>query len=46
MLGALAVDYVMAGQTSFLLGWLMPHGVVEIRPSWSAGERGSSWRGR
>lgn len=30
ILGLVAVDYVMAGQTTFLLGWLMPHGVVEI----------------
>jgi uncharacterized membrane protein SpoIIM required for sporulation len=29
-LGAIGVDYVMAGQTQFLLGWLMPHGVIEI----------------
>jgi uncharacterized membrane protein SpoIIM required for sporulation len=29
-LGMLAVDYVRAGQTMFLLGWLMPHGVIEI----------------
>jgi uncharacterized membrane protein SpoIIM required for sporulation len=29
-LGAIGVDYVMAGQTKFLLGWLMPHGVIEI----------------
>jgi uncharacterized membrane protein SpoIIM required for sporulation len=25
-----AFDYVRAGYTTFLLGWLMPHGVVEI----------------
>jgi len=29
-LGAIGVDYVMAGQTPFLFGWLMPHGVIEI----------------
>ncbi|HMJ66955.1 MAG TPA: stage II sporulation protein M [Candidatus Binatia bacterium] len=29
-LGAIGVDYIMAGQTPFLLGWLMPHGVIEI----------------
>lgn len=29
-LGAIGVDYIMAGQTEFLLGWLMPHGVIEI----------------
>jgi uncharacterized membrane protein SpoIIM required for sporulation len=30
VLGLVAADYVMAGQTAFLLGWLMPHGVIEI----------------
>jgi uncharacterized membrane protein SpoIIM required for sporulation len=30
ILGLVAVDYVQAGQTTFLLGWLMPHGVIEI----------------
>ncbi len=29
-LGAVVVDYVAAGQTSFLLGWLLPHGAVEL----------------
>jgi uncharacterized membrane protein SpoIIM required for sporulation len=30
ILGLVAVDYVMAGQTTFLLGWLLPHGSVEL----------------
>lgn len=30
ILGAVAVDYVAAGETVFLLGWLLPHGAVEI----------------
>ena len=30
ILGAVAVDYVRAGQTQFLVGWLLPHGAVEI----------------
>jgi uncharacterized membrane protein SpoIIM required for sporulation len=30
MLGAVAIDYVVDGQRVFLLGWLMPHGVIEI----------------
>jgi uncharacterized membrane protein SpoIIM required for sporulation len=30
VLGAISVDYVRDGQTQFLLGWLMPHGVIEI----------------
>src|SRR5262249_8993036 len=25
MIGAVSLDYVLAGQTKFLLGWLMPH---------------------
>lgn len=29
-LGAVAFDYVHAGQLKFLLGWLLPHGVFEI----------------
>lgn len=30
MVGAIAVDYILGGQTKFLLGWLLPHGVVEL----------------
>jgi len=30
ILGAVVVDYVIGGQTKFLLGWLLPHGVIEI----------------
>ena len=30
MLGMIVVDYVLAGQTIFVLGWLLPHGVIEI----------------
>ena len=40
MLGAVAVDYVRAGQTKFLLGWLLPHGVVEIPAILIAGQAG------
>ena len=40
MLGAVAVDYVLAGQTKFLLGWLLPHGVVEIPAILIAGQAG------
>jgi uncharacterized membrane protein SpoIIM required for sporulation len=29
-LGAVAFDYVHGGETVFLLGWLLPHGVIEI----------------
>ena len=30
VLGAVIVDYIRAGQSVFLAGWLMPHGVIEI----------------
>ncbi|HYG36497.1 MAG TPA: stage II sporulation protein M [Clostridia bacterium] len=40
MLGAVAVDYVRAGQTKFLLGWLLPHGVIEIPAILIAGQAG------
>ena len=30
ILGAVAIDYVHDGQGIFLLGWLLPHGVIEI----------------
>ncbi len=39
-LGAVALDYVQAGQTMFLLGWLLPHGVVEIPAFLIAGQAG------
>ena len=40
MMGAIAVDYIQAGQTRFLLGWLLPHGVVEIPSILIAGQAG------
>jgi uncharacterized membrane protein SpoIIM required for sporulation len=40
MLGAVAVDYVRAGQIKFLLGWLLPHGVIEIPAILIAGQGG------
>jgi uncharacterized membrane protein SpoIIM required for sporulation len=40
ILGAVAADYVLAGQTKFLLGWLMPHGVIEIPAILVAGQAG------
>src|SRR5205814_9185411 len=40
MLGAVAVDYVAADQTKFLLGWLLPHGAVEIPAILIAGQAG------
>ena len=40
MIGAIGVDYVRAGQTKFLLGWLLPHGVIEIPAILIAGQAG------
>jgi uncharacterized membrane protein SpoIIM required for sporulation len=40
MLGAVAIDYVLAGQTTFLLGWLLPHGVIEIPAMLVGGQAG------
>ncbi len=40
ILGAVALDYVRADQTRFLLGWLMPHGVIEIPAIVIAGQAG------
>jgi uncharacterized membrane protein SpoIIM required for sporulation len=37
-LGAVAVDYIQAGFTPFLLGWLLPHGVIEIPAILVAGQ--------
>jgi len=30
LLGAVVADYVGAGETAFLVGWLLPHGIIEI----------------
>lgn len=40
ILGAVAVDYVGAGQAKFLLGWLLPHGAVEIPAVLLGGQAG------
>ena len=40
ILGAVALDYVTGGQTIFLLGWLLPHGVVEIPAILIGGQAG------
>ena len=40
ILGAITVDYVTAGQTKFLLGWLLPHGAIEIPAILIAGQAG------
>ncbi len=40
ILGAVFLDYIRAGETEFLLGWLLPHGVVEIPAILIAGQAG------
>jgi uncharacterized membrane protein SpoIIM required for sporulation len=40
VLGAVIFDYVHAGQSVFLMGWLLPHGVVEIPAILIAGQAG------
>lgn len=45
MLGAVAYDYVRAGQSAFLAGWLLPHGSVEIPAILIAGQAGFVFAG-
>jgi uncharacterized membrane protein SpoIIM required for sporulation len=40
ILGVVVLDYVLAGQTPFLIGWLLPHGSVEIPAILIAGQAG------
>ena len=40
ILGAVAVDFIRAGQSTFLLGWLLPHGAIEIPAIVLAGQAG------
>jgi uncharacterized membrane protein SpoIIM required for sporulation len=40
ILGAVAYDYVHGGQGVFLLGWLLPHGVIEIPAILVGGQTG------
>jgi uncharacterized membrane protein SpoIIM required for sporulation len=40
ILGAVAWDYILDGQTPFLLGWLLPHGVIEIPAILISGQAG------
>jgi uncharacterized membrane protein SpoIIM required for sporulation len=40
VLGAVIIDYVRAGQSLFLMGWLLPHGVIEIPAILIAGQAG------
>jgi uncharacterized membrane protein SpoIIM required for sporulation len=39
-LGAISLDYVMDGQARFLMGWLLPHGAIEIPAILIAGQAG------
>jgi uncharacterized membrane protein SpoIIM required for sporulation len=40
ILGAVAFDYIHGGQLIFLLGWLLPHGVIEIPAILVGGQTG------
>jgi uncharacterized membrane protein SpoIIM required for sporulation len=40
ILGSVCADYVLDGQSKFLMGWLMPHGVIEIPAILIAGQAG------
>jgi len=40
ILGAVTLDYVFAGETTFLMGWLLPHGAIEIPAIILAGQAG------
>jgi uncharacterized membrane protein SpoIIM required for sporulation len=40
VLGAICLDYVLSGETTFLVGWLLPHGSVEIPAILVAGQAG------
>ncbi len=40
ILGAVSFDYIQAGQSNFLMGWLLPHGATEIPAILLAGQAG------
>jgi uncharacterized membrane protein SpoIIM required for sporulation len=40
MVGAIVIDYILAGQAKFVAGWLLPHGSVEIPAILLAGQAG------
>src|SRR6266853_832420 len=40
IMGAVEVDYALVGQNKFLLGWLLPHGAIEIPAILIAGQAG------
>lgn len=39
-LGAVVYDYIRDGQSTFLMGWLLPHGVIEIPAILVGGQAG------
>lgn len=45
MLGSVCYDYVRAGQSAFLAGWLLPHGSIEIPAILIAGQAGFVFAG-
>ena len=45
ILGVVAVDYVLSGETVFLLGWLLPHGAIEIPAILLGGQAGLALAG-
>ncbi len=40
LLGAVALDYIRSGESVFLVGWLLPHGSIEIPAIILAGQAG------
>ncbi len=40
ILGSVALDYIAGGQTAFLVGWLLPHGIIEIPAILIGGQAG------
>jgi uncharacterized membrane protein SpoIIM required for sporulation len=40
LMGAVIMDYILAGESVFLIGWLLPHGSVEIPAILLAGQGG------
>ncbi|PIE90276.1 MAG: hypothetical protein CR997_06715 [Acidobacteria bacterium] len=40
ILGAIVFDYVAAGESLFLMGWLLPHGIIEIPAILIGGQAG------
>jgi len=40
ILGIVSLDYILAGESVFLAGWLLPHGVIEIPAILMGGQAG------